>query len=265
MSAYLKTAIDAARSAGRLLMASYGKLKTSQIAVKSKNDFVTVVDKRSEKLIVSMIRKRFPSHSILGEEGTAQAGSGVTWIIDPLDGTSNYIHELPVFAVSIGVLEKGRLRAGVVFDPVHDELFTAEQGKGAFLNRRRIAVTKTAKLADALIATGFPFRARPRFEEYVASFRKIALGSVGMRRGGSAALDLAYVACGRFDGFWETDLSPWDIAAGALLIEEAGGRITDLWGRGNVLKNGDVLASNRHIHAELQKITSGTMTPKEKI
>lgn len=252
----LRTAQSAALEAGKLLMKHYGKLKNSEISQKSKNDFVTKVDKMSEKLILGRIRKVFPDHSIQAEESGLTAGSDTRWIIDPLDGTSNYIHQFPMFSVSIGVEQRGRLVAGVIYDPVHRELFTAEKGKGAFLNKRRFTVSRVPLLADALMATGIPFRARARFKEYILSLETISLASCGMRRGGSAALDLAYVACGRFDGFWEINLSPWDIAAGALLIREAGGRITDVWGRPDPLANGDVLASNGRIHSELQNITS---------
>lgn len=257
----LPIAIEAARAGGRVLLASYGKLKRGQISMKTKNDFVTEIDKRSEKTVISIIKRHFPADTIQAEESGVTPGEGRLWIIDPLDGTSNYIHQLPAFAVSIGVLEAGRLRAGVIYDPLHDELFQAERGKGAFLNGRRLRVTRVPKLADSLMATGFPFRARVRFDQYYESFRRITLASVGLRRCGSAALDLAYVACGRFDGFWEMDLSPWDIAAGALLIEEAGGRITDFWGESDYLKSGDTLASNGLIHRELQTITSKIFTP----
>lgn len=257
----LKVAVEAALQAGKLLLSSYGKLKLSDIKTKSKNDFVTKIDKRAEELIISKIRKYFPDHGILAEETGKSPGCETLWVIDPLDGTSNYIHQIPVFAISIGVIEKGKLKAGVIYDPIHRELFTAQKGKGAFLNRQKIRVTAVRRLSDALMTTGIPFRARDRFDEYMASFRAVSLGSVGIRRAGSAALDLAYVACGRFDGFWELDLSPWDIAAGALLVQEAGGKISDMWGKADYLKNGDVLASNGLIHRQLQKITSRLVTP----
>jgi myo-inositol-1(or 4)-monophosphatase len=253
----LKTAQKTALEAGKLLMKYYGKLKTSEIAQKTKNDFVTKVDKMSEELVVSRIRSKFKDHAFLGEEGGARAGSETCWIIDPLDGTSNYIHHFPMFAVSIGVTHQDRLIAGAIYDPVHDELFSAEKGKGAFLNKKKFRVSATAQLADAMMATGIPFRARNRFEQYFKSLQTISLASAGMRRGGSAALDLAYVACGRFDAFWEINLSPWDIAAGALILAEAGGRITDVSGSPEHMKNGDVLASNGRIHGELEAITKG--------
>lgn len=253
---YLKVAVQAALSSGKILMASYGRLKTSEISTKSKNDFVTVIDKKSEDNILKYIRKNFPNHGIQAEESGASASRESVWIIDPLDGTSNYIHQIPMFSVSIALLDKTGLRVGVIYDPVHKELYTSERGKGAFLNGKKIRVTKTPTLSDSLVSTGIPFRARERFDEYIESLRQISLGSVGLRRGGSAALDMAYVACGRFDGFWELDLSPWDIAAGALLVEEAGGIVTDMWGRKDYLKNGDTLASNPLIHNEMKVLTS---------
>ena len=259
---YLALAKEAAFSAGKLLMNSYGKLKKSQISTKSKNDFVTDIDKKSERLIISMIKKRFPDHSIQAEESGIDSGANALWIIDPLDGTSNYIHQFPLFSISIGVMEEGHLMTGVIYDPIHRELFCAEKGKGATLNGARIRVSKIGRLADSLMATGIPFRARDRFHQYMNSFKKISLASSGMRRGGSAALDLAYVACGRFEGFWEINLSPWDVAAGALLIQEAGGKISDVWGRADFLKNGDILASNGLIHRELRSVTSKLFTPK---
>ena len=257
---YLAVAEEAALKAGKLLMSSYGKLKNSQIHVKSKNDFVTELDKKSEKLIISAIKRSFPKHSIQGEESGLAKGAGALWIVDPLDGTANYIHQFPMFSVSIGVMAGGALQAGVVYDPVHRELFSSARGKGAYLNKKRFQVSKINRLSDAFMATGIPFRARNRFGEYMSSFRKISLASAGMRRGGSAALDLAYVACGRLDGFWEINLSPWDIAAGALLIQEAGGKVTDLWGRADYLQNGDILASNGKIHAQIHAVTAKTIS-----
>ena len=251
----LSIAQRASLEAGQLLMKHYGKLKRSEIGQKSKNDFVTKVDRMSEALIIRCIRRSFPGHSIQAEESGRARGDGTCWIIDPLDGTSNYIHQFPMFAVSIGIVQGGTLIVGAIYDPVHREMFTAIHGGGAFLNGRRLRVSRIKKLADALMATGIPFRARSRFKQYFRSLQTISLASAGMRRGGSAALDLAYVACGRFDGFWEINLSPWDIAAGALLIREGGGSISDVWGHPDPMQNGDVLASNGHIHGELKAIT----------
>ncbi len=262
-AAYLAVAKKAALAAGRLLMGSYGKLSRSQIHLKSKNDFVTELDRKSEKLITSMIRRSFPRHAIQGEEGGMAKGDDALWIIDPLDGTANYIHQFPMFSVSIGVMAGGKLQAGVIYDPLHRELFSAVRGKGAYLNGNKIRVSGVPRLADAMMVTGIPFRARGRFDEYMRTFRQISLASAGMRRGGSAALDLAYVACGRLDGFWEINLSPWDIAAGALIIQEAGGKVTDMWGGAGYLESGDILASNRRIHAPLQAITARTLSRRK--
>ena len=260
--ALLKIAHQAALEAGRIQLRYYGKLKRSEISQKSKNDFVTKVDKLCEKAIIGRIFKKYPKHSIQAEESGVTPGDSTRWIIDPLDGTSNYIHLFPMFSVSIGVVHENRLLAGVVYDPLHSEMFSAVRGQGAFLNGRRIRVTPTKRLATALMSTGIPFRARYRFEQYFRSLKTISLASAGMRRGGSAALDLAYVASGRFDGFWEINLSPWDVAAGALLIKEAGGKISDLWGGKNFLKSGDILASNGRIHQELKTVTSAIFTPR---
>lgn len=264
MKQLIEVAWEAANLAGKTLLSSYGKLSSAQISMKSKNDFVTEIDKKSEKIIITTIKKYFPEHAIQGEESGISSGKKTLWIIDPLDGTSNYIHNIPIFSVSIGVFQDNELKMGLIYDPIHQEVFQAEKGKGSFLNQKRIHVTKVRLMADALMATGIPFRARDRFDEYMRSFRKISLSTVGMRRGGSAALDLAYVACGRFDGFWELDLSPWDIAAGALIVEEAGGKITDMWGRGDYLKNGDTLATNGLIHSQLRRITSNIFTKSSK-
>ena len=261
----LALAIKTALGAGKLIMASYGKLKTSQISTKAKNDFVTELDKKSEKLIIAAIRKYFPDDGIQAEESGAKAGNDTVWAIDPLDGTVNYIHQFPLFSISIGIIENGVVTAGVVYDPLHKELFTVENGKGSFLNHRRIHTAKTPDIANALLTTGIPFRSRYRFDEYMASFRAISLASAGMRRGGSAALDLAYVACGRLDGFWELDLAVWDIAAGALLVTEAGGLVTDMWGNENYLKSGDIVAAASGVHKGLSGITRTTIAPVVRI
>jgi len=260
----LNVAMKASIMAGKLLMSSFGKLKSSQISTKARNDFVTVIDKKSEKLIISMIKDNFPDHAIQAEESGISSGKGILWIIDPLDGTSNYIHQIPVFCISIGIFKDNKPIVGVIYDPVHQEMFTAQRGKGAFLNKRRIRTTKADALSKAFMATGIPFRARDRFDEYLASFEKISLSSVGVRRLGSAALDLAYVACGRFDGYWEMDLSPWDIAAGELLLSEAGGKITDLHGGQDYMKTGDILGTNGPLHKELLGITSKIFSTVQK-
>ena len=250
-SQLLKTACETALQTGKFLRTHAGRVETRRIHTKSANNFVTDMDRESERLIVRSIRKKFPGHNILGEEGGRHGlGNDFTWIIDPIDGTSNFIHGFPMFSISIGVTYKKKVIAGVVYDPSNQELFWASEKKGAFLNKKRIHVSRTRRLSDAIMATGIPFRGFKRFESYMDSFKNISLGSAGIRRGGSAALDLAHVACGRYDGYWEMGLSVWDIAAGVLLVTEAGGRVTDLRGKSSSLETGDVLAANRAIHRE---------------
>ncbi len=250
-SKILQTAREAALAAGKMLLASQKTLKASQVETKSTNDYVTHLDRASEKLIVERIRKRFPSHAILGEEGGFTPGAGPRWVIDPLDGTTNYIRRVPFFCVSIGVVdEKGPL-AGVVYDPTRKELFSAERGRGAFLNGRRMRVSKVRRLGESVLSTAVPYKARKRFDPYVKCLSEMALKSSGIRRSGSAAIDLAYVACGRFDGFWALNQGAWDVAAGACLVREAGGTITDLRGGLLYFETGDLLASNGSVQTEL--------------
>lgn len=229
-------------------MDGYGK--ALQIEAKQHHDFVTEIDKRSEESIIRSIQRAFPDHAILAEEsGQGQSSSACRWIIDPLDGTTNFIHGVPMFAVSIALEVEGELKVGVVYEPVRRELFTAEKGKGAFLNNRRITVSTTAERSRCLLATGFPFRNYELLDDYLSIFKSFMVQTSGIRRPGSAALDLCYLACGRFDGFWELNLKPWDIAAGALIIKEAGGRITDFAGGHHFLNKGNVIGSNASIHS----------------
>lgn len=251
----LAVAIRAARAGGRILKRRMAGLRRSQFSRKGKYDWVTEVDKESERAILRVLRKEFPGHSIKAEESApAEATQSRQWLIDPLDGTVNYMHRFPMFCVSIGFVERGKLEAGVVYDPIREELFTARRGQGAFLNGRRIRVTSCSAFDEALLATGFPFRAKDKMDLYIGSFRKVFLKTGSIRRAGSAALDLAYVACGRMDGFWEMALQPLDMAAGALLIQEAGGRVTDFFGRPEFLEQGHVLAGNRPIHRWLLRL-----------
>ncbi len=205
---------------------------------------------------MKLIHERHPEHAILAEESGGIAETrDYLWVIDPLDGTKNYIHGFPVFAVSIALQFKNELQVGVVFNPVRDELFYAEKGKGAFLNDAPINVSATADFSQCLLATGFPFRAKHLTEPYLAIFKELFYQVSDFRRAGAAAIDLAYVACGRLDGFWELTLNPWDIAAGILLIEEAGGKVTDLWDGNTYLKKGHIVASNGLIHEQITEIT----------
>lgn len=252
---FLETAKEAARLGGKILMQSLKSQERMQIDRKQRFDFVTQVDHRSEAAILNLIKERHPDHSILAEESGGQKETkDYLWLIDPLDGTKNYIHGFPIFAVSVGLMHEEELLAGAVLDPVRNELFYAEKGKGAFLNESPIHVSKTNDFSQCLLATGFPFRAKhltdPYFEAFTALFHKVS----DFRRAGAAALDLAYLACGRLDGFWEITLNPWDVAAGIILIEEAGGQVSDLWGGDTHLETGNIVASNGVIHDEITKV-----------
>ena len=245
MHPMLNIAVRAARRAGSIINRAALAGGGLQVKSKRKNDFVTEVDRAAEASIIEIVRKAYPAHAILGEESGAldAAGAEFRWIIDPLDGTTNFIHAFPQYCVSIGVEQRGALAHAVVYDPLRDELFTASKGRGAFLNDRRIRVSKCQKVEDALIGTGFPYRELGRLDLYMRQLRSMMEQCSGVRRAGAAALDLAYVACGRLDGFWELGLSPWDMAAGALLILEAGGLVSDLQGEGDFLDQGDICAA----------------------
>ena len=264
MNSYLEVAIEAAREAGGILLAELDR--PVWIDYKGDVDIVTQADRRSELAIVSRLRTHFPKHAIVGEEGGAQAatsadasGAKYCWYVDPLDGTTNFAHGYPWFCVSIGLAEgapgKEELLAGVIFQPVTQELFTAARGEGAYLNNKRIHVSKIDKLATSLLGTGFPAHKRAQ-NPNIHFYWNFTLRSHGVRRAGSAALDLASVACGRFDGFWEFGLNPWDTAAGVLLVREAGGTATDFAGRPYQLGARELLASNTKIHAEMQALAA---------
>ncbi len=251
----INTARKAAYEAGKILLKHFRKLPDDAVRHKEKNDFLSFVDEQSEQTILSIIHQDFPNHAFLAEEvGTSEHRHDYLWIIDPLDGTTNYINGIPVFAISIALLYRGEIQSGVIYDPVQQEMFWAEKGKGAFLNDRRMRVSARGKLDESFIATGFPFKAKHFLNAYLSAFEEIFESCVGMRRMGAAAIDLAYVAAGRFDGFWELGLSPWDIAAGAILIREAGGKISDFWGKGDFLYKNYTLASNGQIHDQLTAI-----------
>jgi len=215
-------------------------------------DFVTQVDHAAEEAIIDIVRKAYPEHGFLAEEsGAAKVDAEVVWIIDPLDGTTNFIHGFPQYCVSIGVQSRGAMAHAVVYDPGRNELFTASKGRGAFLNDRRIRVTALARFADALVGTGFPFKEVTRLELYTRQLQTMMKTCAGVRRAGAAALDLAYVACGRLDAFWELGLSPWDMAAGALLIQEAGGLVGDLSGEQGYMQSGDIAAATPKVFTAL--------------
>lgn len=250
---------EIAREAGALLREYFEQ--TVKIEYKGDADLVTIADRKSETLIRERIRDRWPTHDILGEEGgLVDTGSEYRWYVDPLDGTTNFAHGFPVFCVSMGLEHKGERIAGVVYDPTRDELFAAEQGSGAYLNQQPIHVSKIANLSESLLATGFPSHKRHK-NPNIFFYHQITLRSHGVRRAGSAALDLCCVACGRFDGFWEFNLNPWDTAAGVLIVQEAGGKVTDFKGGRFQLNSRETLASNVLIHdallAEFQQIFAG--------
>ncbi len=251
---YLKVAVRAAKIAGNFILDNLGKISKKDVGLKKASDFVTFVDKESERLIIRTIRSYFPEHFFLAEESLKETKTQkYRWIIDPLDGTTNFIHQFPVFSISIALEYKGEIILGVVNDPFKKEIFTAIKGEGAFLNNRLIKVSSISSLKEGLITTGFPFRSKKFIDLYLKLFKEIFNNASDLRRAGSAALDLAYVACGRCEGFFELGLSPWDIAAGEILIREAGGVITDFAGGEDHLKTGNVVAGNPFIHKKLLK------------
>jgi len=248
LPSYLESAVAIAREASELLR-DFGN-RPIGFELKGEHDLVTAADRASEKLIVERLRALYPSHAVVGEEGGERAGaSEYCWYVDPLDGTTNFAHGFPVYNVSIGLERAGELIAGVISDPVRGEVFTAERGSGAFLNGRRIHVSKVKRVEDALAGTGFPSRRRHQ-DINVHFFYQISMVTHGVRRAGAAALDLAYVACGRLDLFWEFHLNPWDVAAGILLVKEAGGMCTDMRGNPVDLRGLHVLADNGLVHEE---------------
>ena len=245
----LQTAIKAAYAAGAITLEKFGELTHSEIKPKDFKDFVTDVDNACEAAISSIITESFPEDSMLCEEGTLINGtSGRTWIVDPLDGTLNFIHSFPVFSISIALKKHDDLLAGVVYQPVLKELFTAERGRGAYLNGKQIAISNRTEKESFLMGTGLPFKEYHYLESYINMLKEVIHDSAGIRRAGSAALDLAYTACGRFDGFWEYKLFPWDFAAGVLLVREAGGTVTDFSGDSDVFQRPSIIAGNNITH-----------------
>jgi myo-inositol-1(or 4)-monophosphatase len=243
--------VRAARQAGNVIMRSFGRLDTLSVAEKQANDFVSEVDRNAEQAIIDTIRRAYPAHAILAEETGSQGAHAFEWVIDPLDGTTNYLHGFPQFAVSIALRHQGRLESAVIYDPVHDEMFTADRGAGALLNDRRLRVTDRKGLRGALIGTGIPFRDQRYMDAYLEMLRALTKDTAGIRRPGSAALDFAYVAAGRLDGFWELGLSVWDFAAGALIVQEAGGTVSDIRGGSRHMDSGNVITANVRLHREM--------------
>ncbi|MDJ0760048.1 MAG: inositol monophosphatase family protein [Woeseiaceae bacterium] len=266
MHALLNVAVMAARRAGNTLMRYQVNLEKLKVEVKGHNDYVTEADRKAESIVIDVIHKHYPDHAILGEESGSIGESDTVWIIDPLDGTTNFLHGFPSFCVSIGVQVKGRMEHAVVYDPTRQELFAASRGSGATLDGRKIRVSGQKDLKHSLIGTGFPFRqAESEMDPYLAMLKKILKHTSGIRRPGAAALDLCYVACGRLDGFWETGLAPWDLAAGSLIIREAGGIISGLDGSEDYMDTGHVLTGTPKIYSALARTCANeirTLTAK---
>lgn len=265
MHALLNIAVTAARKAGNIITRAVERVDSLKIDSKGYNDYVSEVDRRAEQEIIHIIHKSHPGHAILAEESGMQGDSESVWIIDPLDGTTNFLHGFPQFAVSVALQHQGRFEVAVVYDPLRDELFTAVRGGGAQLNGRRIRVSKAKGLEGTLIGTGFPFKDPTHIDAYLAMFKTLLPRTAGLRRAGSAALDLAYVACGRLDGFWEIGLKPWDMAGGILLIQEAGGILGDFRGDQNFFASGNVVTGNPRVYeallAAIQPYVTTAMQP----
>jgi len=264
MHPMLNIAVKAARRAGNLIHRSTDKIDHLTITKKSHADFVSEVDRAAEQTIIQTLLDAYPDHAILAEESGAHGESDFVWIIDPLDGTTNFLHGFPQFSVSIALQHKGIITQAVVYDPTKNELFTATRGRGAFLNDKRLRVSKRIHMADALIGTGFPYSNFDHMDAYMGIFRDLMQQTSGLRRPGSAALDLAWMAAGRYDGFFETGLKVWDIAAGTLLITEAGGMVSDLSGGDTFLNSGHICAGNGNIHPMLLKVIEPHLTPELK-
>lgn len=254
MQATLNIAIEAAREAGKVIFRNMSRVHSLSIKTKEKNDFVSEVDLQAEHEIINIIHRVYPQHSILAEESGSRNSSSnneYQWIIDPLDGTTNFLHSFPHYSVSIALKHKERLEVAVIYDPFKDELFCAGRGNGASLNDRKIRVSMLPSFDGALLATGFPFRENQNIDTYLTSLKDIMLQTSGIRRAGSAALDLAYVAAGRVDGFWEFGLNTWDIAAGSLIVQEAGGLVGDTKGGHTHLETGNIVAANTKIFRQI--------------
>ena len=256
MHPMLNIAIRAARKAGDIIARSCDQLDTLTVTTKSKNDYVSEVDRRAEQAIIETIQKAYPDHSILAEESGSHSGNEYEWIIDPLDGTTNFLRAVPQYAVSIALRHKNKLDQAVIYDPIKQELFTGSRGQGAQLNNKRIRVSQLKGIEGALLGTGIPYHERHLeiMDDYLAMLREFIPESAGIRRAGSASLDLAYVAAGRFDGFWEYDLNQWDIAAGILIVEEAGGMVSDFKGGFDYFKSGNVIAAGPKLFKHMLQV-----------
>ena len=252
MASYLETAVAIARESGALLADFFARCVPYEL--KGENDLVTEADRASERLVVERLTQHYPTHAIVAEEGGGhESASGYRWYVDPLDGTTNFAHSFPCFNVTLALEHQGELIAGVIFDPINEELFTVEKGAGAFLNGNRIHVSKVAKLESTLVATGFPSRKRHQSVN-IHFYHQLGMATHGVRRCGSAAIDLAFVACGRLDAFWEFGLNPWDMAAGRLLVAEAGGKFSGMHGEPHQLRGPDLLVDNGLVHDEILEL-----------
>ncbi|EKE01932.1 MAG: myo-inositol-1(or 4)-monophosphatase [uncultured bacterium] len=254
MHPLMNIAIKAARSASKTILRATDRLDTIKITEKNHNDFVTDIDQQAEQEIINTIHNAYPDHAIFGEESGKSGESEYTWIIDPIDGTTNFLHGHPHFCISIGVQFKNIIEHGLIYDPLRQELFTATRGTGAFLNDRRMRVAQRKQFAGSVIASGFGNKTIKNIDIYLKILAAILPQAAGTRRSGSAALDFAYVACGRIDGFWEMNLAPWDMAAGSLIVKEAGGIVDEFSGNGNFMETGNVIAGNQHIFNLISQI-----------
>ncbi|MBF0250318.1 MAG: inositol monophosphatase [Alphaproteobacteria bacterium] len=255
-SALLNVMTAAAQKAAKRMVRDFGEVENLQVSKKGPADFVSIADKKAEEILVKELRKARPDYGFVLEENGDIPGKDTsnTWVIDPLDGTTNFLHGIPHFAISICLVRDSEPFAGVVYNPVQDEMYWAEKGQGAFLNGRRLRVSGRAHMAESLFATGVPFLGMEKDARFLQRLESVMKISSGIRRFGSAALDLAYVAAGRYDGFWECGLKPWDMAAGVVLVKEAGGYVSDISGKSKMLETGDVVAANDKIHAQLLKL-----------
>ncbi len=254
MHPLLNIAVRAARRAGEIIVRSLVRLESLQVSSKGRNDYVSEVDRSAEREIISFIHKHYPQHAILAEESGASGESDIQWIIDPLDGTTNFLHGIPQFCISIALEREGSVVAGLIYNPVTDEMFIAEKGKGAFLNEQRIRVAARKNLAAAVIACGLPHRGRGQLELGTKEIGAMQPEVAGLRRFGAAALDLAWVAAGRLDGYWERNIKPWDMAAGLILVREAGGFVSDCDGGDDMMAKGHIVAGNEAIQKEVVRV-----------
>jgi myo-inositol-1(or 4)-monophosphatase len=257
-SALLNVMVQAAMKAGKSLSRDFGEVHNLQVSLKGPGDYVSQADRKAEKIVREELLKARPTYGFLGEESDEIKGTDGAhrWIVDPLDGTTNFLHGIPLFGTSIALERSGEIVAGVVYNPATDDLFTAERGGGAFVNDRRLRVSGRKKLSDSVIGCGVPHLGRPQHGRFLVQLRHVMGEVAGVRRLGSPALDLAYVAAGRFDGFWEEHLAPWDVAAGIILIKEAGGFISELDGGSNIIEGGSIVAGNEHLHKALVEVAN---------